>query len=64
METVRTRSTGTDTLGVVALAEQTVNTTDGELQTGLGRTRLGLRRSVTSLTTRLATRHCYWREKI
>lgn len=31
-------STGTDTLGVVALAEQTVNTADGERQTGLGRT--------------------------
>jgi hypothetical protein len=31
-------STGTDTLGVVALAEQTVDTTDGESETGLGRT--------------------------
>jgi hypothetical protein len=31
-------STGTDTLGVVALAEQTVDTTDGECQTSLGRT--------------------------
>lgn len=30
-------STGTDTLSVVALAEQTVDTTDGERQTGLGR---------------------------
>jgi hypothetical protein len=30
-------STGTDTLGVVALAEQTVDTTDGESETGLGR---------------------------
>lgn len=30
-------STGTDTLGVVTLAEKTVNTTDGESQTGLGR---------------------------
>jgi hypothetical protein len=29
-------STGTDTLGVVALAEQTVDTTDGESETGLG----------------------------
>jgi hypothetical protein len=29
-------STGTDTLSVVALAEQTVDTTDGESQTGLG----------------------------
>jgi hypothetical protein len=31
-------SAGTDTLSVVALAEQTVDTTDGESQTGLGRT--------------------------
>lgn len=30
-------STGTDTLGVVALAEKTVNTTNGEGETGLGR---------------------------
>ena len=30
-------STSTDTLGIVALAEQTVNTTDGESQTSLGR---------------------------
>ena len=29
-------STSTDTLSVVALAEQTVNTTDGESETGLG----------------------------
>lgn len=31
-------STGTDTLGVVTLAEQTVDTTDGESETSLGRT--------------------------
>lgn len=31
-------STGTNTLGVVALAEQTVDTTNGEGQTGLGGT--------------------------
>lgn len=30
--------TGTDTLSVVALAEKTVDTTDGEGETGLGRT--------------------------
>jgi hypothetical protein len=30
--------TGTNTLSVVALAEQTVNTADGECQTSLGRT--------------------------
>ena len=29
-------STGTDTLSVVALAEKTVDTTDGESETGLG----------------------------
>lgn len=32
------RGTGTNTLGVVTLAEQTVDTTNGECQTGLGRT--------------------------
>ncbi len=31
-------STGTDTLSIVALAQKTVDTTDGERQTGLGRT--------------------------
>ena len=31
-------STGTDTLSVVALAEKTVDTTDGESETSLGRT--------------------------
>lgn len=36
-------STGTDTLGVVALAEQTVDTTNGEGQTGLGGTAIVLR---------------------
>lgn len=30
-------SAGTDTLGVVALAEETVDTTNGERETGLGR---------------------------
>jgi hypothetical protein len=30
-------STSTDTLSVVALAEETVDTTDGECETGLGR---------------------------
>lgn len=35
------RSSGTNTLSVVALAEQTVDTTDGECQTGLGRTAVG-----------------------
>ena len=35
-------STGTDTLSVVALAEETVNTTDGESETSLGRTTVQL----------------------
>merc|ERR1711939_565785 len=48
-------STGTDTLGVVTAAEETVDTTDGELETGLGRTRLGLGRVAAGLATRLAT---------
>jgi len=30
-------STGTDTLGIVTLAEKTVDTADGECETGLGR---------------------------
>lgn len=32
------RSAGTNTLGIVALAQKTVNTTDRECETGLGRT--------------------------
>lgn len=32
------RGTSTDTLGIVALAQETVDTTDGERQTGLGGT--------------------------
>ena len=40
-----TWSTSTDTLSVVALLQQTVDTTDGELKTGFGRARLGLSRS-------------------
>src|SRR5271169_202522 len=35
-------STGTDTLGVVALAQQTVNSTDGELKTSTARSALRL----------------------
>ena len=34
--------TGTDTLGVVASLEETVDTTDRELKAGLRRARLGL----------------------
>lgn len=35
-----TRSTSTDALGVVALLQETVDTTDRELEASLGRTRL------------------------
>lgn len=35
-------STGTDSLGIVALLQKTVDTTDGELKTGLGRSGRGL----------------------
>ena len=36
----RTGSTGTDTLSIVALLQETVDTTDWELETSLGRSRL------------------------
>lgn len=36
-------STGTDTLGIVALSEKTVDTTNRERETSLGRTALGER---------------------
>lgn len=39
-------STGTDTLSVVALAEETVDTTDRESETGLGRTTAQCQRMV------------------
>lgn len=45
---------GTDALGVVALAQQTVNTTDGELKTGAARARLCLSLDFASLS---ASRH-------
>ena len=48
----RTRSTSTYTLGVVALFKETVNTTDWELETGLGRARLSLAITSASLATR------------
>lgn len=52
----RTWSTGTNTLSVVALLQETVDTTDGELETGLGGTGLGLAGLTTSLARRgLAT---------
>jgi hypothetical protein len=42
---------GTDALGVVALAQQTVNATDGELKTGAARARLCLSLDFASLST-------------
>ena len=39
--------TSADTLGIVALAEKTVHTTDGESQTGLGRAATGEMRQYT-----------------
>jgi hypothetical protein len=50
-----TRCSGSDTLSVVSLAEETVDTTDGELESGLGRTRLGLARRGVSLAARLSS---------
>ena len=43
-----TGSTSTYTLCVVAPLEETVDTTDGELETRLDRTRLGLARALAS----------------
>ena len=37
-----TRCAGTNTLSIVAPLQETVNTTDWELEAGLGRARLGL----------------------
>lgn len=50
-EWAHTWCTSTHTLGVIALFQQTMYTTDWELETGLGRTRLRL-----ALSTGLATR--------
>ena len=63
----RTWSTSTNTLSVVALLQETVDTTDGELETRLRRTRLRFAAGLS--TRRLATglglaaslaRHCSW----
>ena len=48
-----TRCTGTDTLCIVALLEETVDTTDGELETSLRRTRLRLGGGITGGLARL-----------
>ena len=44
----RTRCAGANALCVVAVLEQTVDTTDGELQAGLGRPRLRLAGCITA----------------
>jgi len=51
-------STSTDTLGIVALAEVTVDTTDRELKTCLGRARGRVLGSRSRLATGFAARHC------
>ena len=50
--------TSTDTLGIVALAQVTVNTTDRELKTGLGRAGGRVLGSRSRLATGFAARHC------
>lgn len=54
------RCASTNTLSVVALTKQTVNTSNGERETGLGRT--GLRvLAATGFASRLASSHfCDW----
>ena len=61
--TPHTGSTSTNTLSVVALLQETVDTTDGELETRLRRTGLALRGRVTGGLSRLRlaaalARHC------
>lgn len=51
-------STSTDTLSVVTLAEQTVNTTDGECETGLGGTRLRVLGTAGLSAGLAASSHC------
>jgi len=51
------RSTGTNTLSIVALAEKTVHTTDGESQTGLGRARLSSGLGGAGLASGFASSH-------
>ena len=48
-----TRSAGTDTLSVVALLQETVDTTDGELETRLRGARLRLGGGITGGLARL-----------
>jgi len=46
------RCTSSDSLGVVTLAEKSVDTTDRELKTGFGRTRLACSEAIKSCTAR------------
>lgn len=62
-EKMLTWCAGTDTLSVVALLQETVDTTDGELETRLRRARLGLACVRRRLSARLGlaatlARHC------
>jgi len=50
-------STSTNTLGVVALPQESVDTTDGERETGLGRTRLSAGLGGAGLASGLASSH-------
>ena len=58
-----TRGTGTNTLRVVALLQETMHTTDGELEARLRRARLALHRDIAGGLARLGlatalARHC------
>ena len=53
MRGILTWCTSTNTLCVVALLQETVDTTDGELETGLRRTRLTLASCLTGGLARL-----------
>ena len=53
VEVLLTWCTSTNTLSVVALLEETVDTTDGELETRLRGARLGLGRGITGGLARL-----------
>jgi len=50
-------SASTDTLSVVALPQESVDTTDGERETGLGRTRLSAGLGGAGLASGLASSH-------
>jgi hypothetical protein len=52
------RGTGSDTFGVVAFPQQTMDTTDGELKTGTGRP--GLRFAAFCFTSFASSAHDYY----